>query len=86
MIFCGDNSGVQTDVKNGMDGLQYLYSLVQKYNIPDVEFVNFTRDDICRSGITRDFVIAFEEELKADLDGSAIISKQEVDKQFKKHR
>ena len=86
MIFCGDNSGVQTDVKNSMDGLQYLYSLVKKYDIPDVEFVNFTRDDICRSGITRNFVIAFEEELKADQEGSAIISKQEVDKQFKKHR
>lgn len=84
MIFCGDNSGVQTDVKNGMDGLTYLHKLVQKYNIPDVEFVNFTRADICRSDITRSFVISFEEEMLADEKGSAILSKQDIDKQFKK--
>jgi len=83
MIFCGDNSGLQTDVKNGMDGLTYLEKLVQKYNIPDTANIKFNRDDICRSDITRDFVIAFEEEMKADLDGTAIISKSSTDKQFK---
>jgi len=83
MIFCGDNSGLQTDVKNGMDGLTYLEKLVQKYNIPDTANIKFNRDDICRSDITRDFVIAFEEEMKADLDGTAIISKSNTDKQFK---
>ena len=83
MLLCGDNSGLQTDVKNGMDGLTYLEKLITKYNIPDVSFINFTRDDICRSDITREFVIAFEEELKADLKGEAIVSKANVDKQFK---
>lgn len=86
MIFCGDNSGIQTDIRNGMDGLTYLQKLVSKYSIPDVAFINFTRDDICRSDITREFVIAFEEELIADTKGEAIVSKQEVDKQFKKTR
>lgn len=84
MIFCGDNSGIQTDVKNGMDGLTYLDKLVHKYNIPDIEFINFTRADICRSDITREFVIAFEEEMLADASGTAILAKQDIDKQFKK--
>lgn len=86
MIFCGDNSGLQSDVKNGMDGLTYLHKLTAKYKIPDVDFITFNRDDICRSDITRDFVIAFEEELIADSSGNSIISKQDIDKQFKKSR
>lgn len=86
MIFCGDDTGFQTDVKNGMNGLRYLRMLVDKYKIPEVSFVNFTRDDICRSGITKSFVVAFEEELVADVNGTAIISQAEQDKQFKKSR
>lgn len=86
MIFCGDNSGLQTDVKNGMDGLTYLHRLVEKYKIPDIESVQFTRDDICRSDVTRDFVVAFEEELIAEQSGNAIISKIDMDKQHKKPR
>lgn len=87
MIFCGDNSGAQTDVKNGMDGLTYLNKICKKYNIPDIDFVTFTRDDICRSDIVRDFVIAYEEELIADEQGKeTIVSKADVDKQFKKGR
>lgn len=65
MVFCGDNSGIQSDVKAGTtDGLTYLKYITEKYNIQDVAFVQFTRDDIVRSDITRDFVIAFEEEQK----------------------
>lgn len=86
MIFCGDNSGLQSDVKNGMDGLTYLHKLITKYQIPDTEFITFTREDICRSDITKDFVIAFEEELIADSKGTSIISKQDIDKQFKKSK
>lgn len=86
MIFCGDNSGLQTDVKNTMDGLTYLHKLVEKYQIPETSFVQFTRDDICRSDLTKNFVIAFEDELIAEKTGKAIISSQEVDKQHKKGR
>lgn len=87
MIFCGDNTGNQTDVKNGMDGLTYLNKLASKYKIPDIEFVSFTRDDICRSDIVKDFVIAYEEELLADEQGKeTIVSRADVDKQFKKSR
>lgn len=86
IIFCGDDSGVQTDVKNGMNGLTYLREIVKKYNISDTAFVNFTRDEIVRSGLTKEFVIAFEEEMIQDTKGTAIISQAEQDKQFKKGR
>ena len=86
MIVCGDNSGIQSDVVNGMDGLNYLGKIVQRYNIPDVEFVTFTRDDICRSGMTKSFVVAFEEELMFEGTIGGIVSKAEVNSQFKKGR
>lgn len=83
LIFCGDNSGVQTDVKNGMDGLTYLQKLTDKYKIEDSEFITFTRDDIVRSGLTKEFVIAFEEEL---ITKDPICTQAEVNKQFKNSR
>lgn len=86
IVFCGDDSGVQTDVKNGMNGLTYLREIVNKYNISDTAFVNFTRNEIVRSGITKEFVIAFEEEIIQDTKGKAIISQIDQDKQFKKGR
>jgi phosphate starvation-inducible protein PhoH len=86
MIFCGDNSGLQTDVKNTMDGLTYLHKLVDKYKIPEVSSIQFTREDICRSDITKSFVIAFEDEVLAESEGKSIISRTEIDKQFKKGR
>ena len=87
MIFCGDNTGNQTDVKNGMDGLTYLNKIVQKYNIPECQFITFTRDQICRSDVVRDFVIAFEEEMIADEKGlDTVVSRADVDKQFRKGR
>ena len=87
MIFCGDDTGNQTDVKNGMDGLTYLNKIVQKYNIPDCQFITFTRDQICRSDVVRDFVIAFEEEMIADEKGlDTVVSRADVDKQFRKGR
>ena len=83
MIFGGDNTGNQTDVKNGMDGLTYLNKIVQKYNIPDCQFITFTRDQICRSDVVRDFVIAFEEEMIADEKGlETVVSRADVDKNF----
>lgn len=63
MIFIGDGSGVQTDVRKGINGLEYLEKIVKKYNIADVGFVEFGYDDILRSDITRDFVIAYDKEL-----------------------
>lgn len=63
MIFIGDGSGVQTDVRKGMNGLEYLEKIVKKYQIPDVGFIEFGYDDILRSDITRNFVIAYDKEL-----------------------
>jgi phosphate starvation-inducible PhoH-like protein len=80
MIFCGDDTGYQTDVKNGMNGLRYLRKIVEKYNIPEVSFVDFTREDICRSGVTKSFVIAFEQELQEEAAGQGIVSKYRKDK------
>lgn len=83
MIFCGDNSGTQTDVRIGMDGLTYLEQLVSRYDINDSAFVKFTRDDIVRSGITKEFVVAFEEELQRT---DPLVSLSDIDRQFKKGR
>ena len=69
-----------------MDGLTYLHKVIEKYQIPDTAAIRLTRDDICRSDITRDFVIAFEDELIAEQNGTAIISKIDIDKQHKKSR
>lgn len=86
MIFCGDDSGIQSDVKSGMNGLSYLRKIVDRYKIGECSFINFTRDDICRSGITKEFVIAFEEELLLDKEGKAIFSQKDQDNQHKKSR
>lgn len=83
MILCGDASGQQSDIKNGMNGLTYLERLVQKYNIEDAEFVMFTREDIVRSGLTKAFVIAFEDEACSN---DPIVSQAEQDSQHKKGR
>lgn len=83
IIFCGDDSGVQTDVKNGMDGLTYLQKIVDRYSISDSAFIRFTRDDIVRSGLTKEFVVAFEEEMKRS---DPIVSSTEINSQFKKQR
>lgn len=86
MIFCGDDSGIQTDVKNGMNGLTYLRLITERYNIEGCSFINFTREDICRKGLTKEFVIAFEEEQLLDQKGKAIYSQRDQDNQHKKHR
>jgi phosphate starvation-inducible PhoH-like protein len=86
LIFCGDDSGVQTDVKNGMDGLTYLKKLIEKYRISDTKTITFTRDHIVRSGLTKEFVIAFEDEMQDDAIGMAIVSTKEINSQFKKPR
>lgn len=66
MVICGDDSGIQTDVTKGVNGLNYLKDICDKYQIQDTCFISFDREDIVRSGICKEFVIAFEEEyLKA---------------------
>lgn len=80
MIICGDSSGIQTDIKKGMDGLTYLNKIVSKYNISDSAFISFTRDDIVRSGMTKEFVVAFEEEFILEQSGKGIINESKKGK------
>ena len=66
MIFLGDDSGIQTDIKNKQDGLSYLLGVIDKYDIPDTDFVRFDYDDILRSDVVKHFVIAFDKELQEE--------------------
>lgn len=45
-----------------MNGLTYLKKLVEKYQIPEVQVIKFTKEDVVRSGITKHFVYALEDE------------------------
>lgn len=83
MIICGDNSGVQTDVVKGTDGLTYLEKLCAKYNISDSCFVKFTPEDIVRSGITKEFVLAYEAEMQST---NPIVTLESSNSQTKKGR
>lgn len=65
MILVGDGSGFQSDVKKGMNGLTYLKKIVDKYKINNVESITFSSEDILRSGITKDFVLAYYEEMES---------------------
>jgi phosphate starvation-inducible PhoH-like protein len=80
IIFCGDNTGPQTDVKKGMDGLTYLEKICTKYSINDCSFTTFTRDHVVRSGLTKEFVIAFEDEIEAEFDKSSVLDEYKVPK------
>lgn len=57
--FCiGDNA--QTDTRE--NGLRWFENLVDKHYISNVGVVKFTHDDIVRSGMVKELVIAFEKE------------------------
>ena len=73
MIICGDDSGVQTDVRKGMDGLTYLKKLSERYVIDDCTFIKFEPQDCLRSGITKQFVLAFEAEYNLDKVGKGLV-------------
>ena len=64
-----------------MNGLTYLKMIAERYNISDTCFVNFTREDIVRSGLTKEFVYAFESEM---LSKNPILSMQDIKLQIKK--
>lgn len=61
LVVCGDAS--QHDLR-GQSGIDYLTYIINKYNISDTAIINFTPDDIVRSGIVKEFVLAFTEEEK----------------------
>lgn len=57
--FCGDDRQRDT---HGVSGIQYLCDLIKKHKIENCGVVEFTPQDIVRSGLTRVFVEIFEEE------------------------
>jgi phosphate starvation-inducible PhoH-like protein len=63
VAFCGDD--FQRDVK-GVSGIVYLTELIKKHNLEGCGVVEFTSDDIVRSGLTKEFVKIFEKEGSAD--------------------
>ena len=59
LIFCGDPKQHDMD---GDSGIEFLKYMVGKYNISNADIVEFSSSDIVRSGICKDFVLAFEQE------------------------
>lgn len=61
LIVAGDPR--QNDLRGkSIDGVSYLAKILDKYNIRDSAVIFFTEDDILRSGIVKDFVLAFNKE------------------------
>lgn len=62
VVISGDTR--QTDVKRDRSrvGLEYLRYIVAKYPIRSTDSIEMTVDDVVRSGITKDFVLAYEAE------------------------
>ncbi len=60
LVITGDSR--QNDIKRGVDGMSYIVNILDTYNIRDSGVIEFGIEDICRSGICRDFVIAYEED------------------------
>lgn len=61
MVIVGDTR--QTDVnKNKENGLDYLIRIIDTHQIRSCDKIEMCIDDIQRSGITKDFVIAYEKE------------------------
>ena len=60
VVFVGDSN--QRDDRKKESGLSYLERIVSDYMIEDVGIIKFTANDIVRSGITKAFVKAFDQE------------------------
>lgn len=67
VILTGDPSPHQRE--NVADsGLVYLEKMVNKYNIPDVGFVKYRIQDICRSDFVYDYVVAMQQYRNLDVE------------------
>ena len=62
MILLGDDSNAQTDIKNKVNGLNYLLGILDKYKIEDAAYTKLGYEDILRSGIVKEFVIAYDKQ------------------------
>lgn len=59
IVFCGDSK--QKDL-NGYSGIEYLCDLFKKHRLEGCTVVEFTSEDIVRSGLVRKFVEIFDAE------------------------
>lgn len=57
LAFCGDDK--QKDV-SGVSGIVYLADLIKKHSLPGCGVIEFTSEDIVRSGLTKRFVQIFD--------------------------
>lgn len=62
IVFMGDTAQYDAKAVSGMSPIEYFCDVLQRHNVRDTSLVRFTRDDIVRSDIVRDLVVAFEEE------------------------
>lgn len=60
LVICGDKR--QNDVKKGVDGITYIKKILDNHDIRDSGVIEFTMEDCVRSGICKDFLIAYEKE------------------------
>lgn len=60
MVITGDTR--QSDVKKDVDGITYLIGIIEKYKIKHTGLIEMGKDDIVRSGITKEFVLAYEKD------------------------
>lgn len=60
LVICGDKR--QNDVKKGLDGVTYIKKILDNYEIRDSGVIEFTMEDCVRSGICKDFLMAYEKE------------------------
>jgi phosphate starvation-inducible protein PhoH len=59
VIICGDTKQSDLDPKNGKYDLNKLIKVC--YNMDTFEFINMSKEDICRSGFVKDFIVECEE-------------------------
>ena len=58
MVFIGDSNQVDNPSKAG--GLKYIKRIVDQYMIQGVGFVQFTSEDCVRSGLVKEFLLAYD--------------------------
>lgn len=60
LVVCGDKR--QNDVKRGVDGMTYIKKILESYPIRDSAIIEFGIEDCVRSGICKDFIMAYEQD------------------------
>ena len=60
VIFTGDP--VQSDLRNEESGLDWVCDMIEKHDIQNCGFVEFTDEDCVRSGVVREWLRVFEKE------------------------